>query len=90
MSQTPKCITIAPILRLLELTNAEVIRSYALFPAAINNAHEAWGILSEEMDEFFAHVKTKEKDRNFPEMQKELIQIAAMALRTAIDLGGGL
>jgi hypothetical protein len=79
-------ITTKRILSLLELTNAEISRSYYIFPTPLHNAHEAYGVLAEEFDEFFAYVKQKDSHRDLSGMTGELIQIAAMALRAAIDL----
>lgn len=79
-------ITTHEVMELLKEINAEIFRSYHLFPAKINNPHEAYGILSEELDEFFDHVKTKDGQRDLSAMNKELIQLAAMSLRTIIDL----
>ena len=53
---------------------------------AFNSAHEGWGVLAEEIDELWTHVKTNQKRRNIDEMRKEAIQVAAMAMRFAIDV----
>lgn len=51
-----------------------------------NSAHEAYGVLLEEVDELWAHVKTKQSKRDLPAMRKEAIQVAAMALRFALEV----
>lgn len=51
-----------------------------------NSAHEGYGVLLEEVDELWDHVKTKQKLRDIEAMKKEAIQVAAMALRFAIDV----
>ena len=51
-----------------------------------NSAHEAYGVLLEEMDELWAHVKMKQKNRDLEAMRKEAIQVAAMALRFAAEV----
>ncbi len=51
-----------------------------------NTAHEAYAVLLEEVDELWDHVKTNQKKRNIEDMRKEAIQVAAMALRFAVDV----
>jgi hypothetical protein len=53
---------------------------------AFNSAHEGYGVLLEEMDELKEHVWTKQKNRDLPAMRKEAIQVAAMAMRFAIEV----
>lgn len=53
---------------------------------AFNSAHEGYGVLLEEVDELWTHVKTKQKLRDIEAMKKEAIQVAAMALRFAVDV----
>lgn len=53
---------------------------------AFNSAHEGYGVLAEEFDELWAHVKTNQKKRDIEAMRKEAIQVAAMALRFAIEV----
>jgi len=60
---------------------------------AFRNAHEAYAVLLEEVDEFWEEVKKKSVDdgsiaRNITLncMRKELIQIGAMAMRSLLDL----
>jgi NTP pyrophosphatase (non-canonical NTP hydrolase) len=48
-----------------------------------NSAHEAYGVLAEEVDEFWEEVRKKRKDRSKEDMRKELIQIAAVAVKAA-------
>ena len=50
------------------------------------SAHEAYAVLKEEVDEFWDHVKTNQKRRDLVAMRKELIQIAAVALRAATEV----
>lgn len=51
-----------------------------------NSAHEGFAVLKEEVDELWEHVKTNQKKRDIPAMHKEAIQIAAMAIRFAVDV----
>lgn len=57
--------------------------------APMNSAHEAYGVLLEEVDELWAHVKTNQKRRDIEAMRKEAIQVAAMAVRFARDICDG-
>lgn len=49
--------------------------------------HEAYGLILEEMDEFWDEVKKKAENRDKSNALKELSQIAALCERAAIDLG---
>lgn len=51
-----------------------------------NSAHEAYGVLLEEVEEFWDEVKLKRNLRNTDNMRKELVQIAAMALKAAVTI----
>ncbi len=51
-----------------------------------NSAHEGFAILAEEVDELWDHVKVKQGARDIDAMRKEAIQVAAMAIRFAVDL----
>jgi len=50
-----------------------------------HSAHESFAILAEEVDELWDHVKTKQAKRKLLEMRKEAIQVAAAAMRFALD-----
>jgi len=53
--------------------------------------HEGYSVILEELDEFWEEIRKKPLERNVEAMWKELVQVAAMAQRTAEDLklGGG-
>lgn len=75
---------------LLEISGAlnEVsaeLRAAAVWPA-MNSAHEGYAVLLEEVDELWDHVKTNQKRRDIAAMRKEAIQVAAMAVRFAIEI----
>jgi len=53
---------------------------------AFNSAHEGYAVLLEELDELWEHVKCNQKRRDIAAMRKEAIQVAAMALRFAIEV----
>lgn len=50
-----------------------------------NSAHEGYAILLEEVDELWDHVKTNQKKRDLYAMRNEAIQVAACALRFAVE-----
>lgn len=54
---------------------------------SMNSAHEAYGIILEELDEFWEEVRKKPENRYPPKMKRELVQVAAMACRAIQDLG---
>ena len=45
------------------------------------SAHEMYAVLQEEVDEVWDIVKQKRKNRSREELRKELIQVAAMAIK---------
>jgi hypothetical protein len=53
----------------------------------INSAHEGYAVILEELDEFWEEVRKKMDLRDKKKLLAELVQIAAMAQRTAEDLG---
>ncbi len=57
---------------------------------SFHSAHEGFAVLLEEVDELKAHVWTKQGERNVARMRHEAIQVAAMALRFALDVCDGL
>ena len=50
------------------------------------SAHEAYGVLVEEVAEFFDEVRKKRADRDVMAMRGELIQVAAVAVKAAACL----
>jgi len=52
----------------------------------ITGAHDGYGRLLEEVDEFWDEVKKRKCLRDPKRMRDELVQVAAMAQRTAEDL----
>jgi hypothetical protein len=51
-----------------------------------NSAHEGFAILYEEFDELKEQVWVNQKRRDLPKMQAEAIQVAAMAIRFAMEV----
>jgi hypothetical protein len=54
--------------------------------APINSLHEGYAVILEEVDELWEHVRARKEKRNKTDIYKELVQIAAMAQRTAEDV----
>lgn len=69
----------------LEAVQAEVDFARAKWPA-FHSAHEGFAILHEEFDELKAHVWMNQTKRDLYAMQKEAIQVAAMAIRFAEEV----
>lgn len=70
---------------LLKMLQNEIDFAQLNFPA-FNSAHEGYAVLLEEVDELWEHVKTNQKKRDISLMRKEAIQVAAMAMRFALDV----
>ena len=51
-----------------------------------SSAHEAYGVLAEEVAEFFDEVRKKRSDRDKAAMRRELVQVAAVAIRAIVNL----
>jgi len=64
----------------------ELRRATAMF-APFNSPHEGWAVIREELDELWEHVRAN--DGRSENARAEAIQLAAMALRYAVDLCDG-
>jgi hypothetical protein len=69
---------------LLEEIRAELTQATEQFPA-MNSAHEGWAVIKEELDELWEHVRQKQGMRLPHRMRREAVQVAAMAIRFALD-----
>lgn len=67
-----------------EMVKQELVRARAGH-GKITGAHDGYGRILEELDEFWEHVRAHEP-RDRKGMLEELVQVAAMAQRTAEDL----
>jgi len=70
---------------LLKEVEIELIRATILH-GHMNSAHEALGVILEEYKEFEEEVFKKASERNPAHMREELIQLAAMCLKTIRDV----
>ncbi len=68
----------------LYLVEAELANAREKHQGGIHTPHEAYGVIMEEVCEFFDEVRAQE--HNSPAMLMELVQIAAMCYRAAEDL----
>mgnify|MGYP000894370204 CR=1 FL=1 len=71
--------------KLLNEVNTEINRAMALYPK-FNSTHEGYAVILEELDEVWEEVKKSKVSHGNESMRKELIQVAAMALRFINDL----
>ena len=71
--------------RLLEAIRLELIRARGLH-SEFNSAHEGYAVILEELDELKAEVWKKRQERDRGAMRAEAIQIAAMAVRFALEI----
>lgn len=71
----------------LDAVRLEVLAAAEVYPP-YNSAHEAFGVLWEEVDEFLDEVKLKQPLRMRVRMRKELTQIACVAVRALAALDG--
>jgi hypothetical protein len=69
---------------ILDEVDRELTRAQEVFPA-MRSPHEASAVVREEYEEFWDEVRLKTGTR--AGMRKELIQLAAMAVRAIEDLG---
>lgn len=51
-----------------------------------NSTHEIYGVLMEEVEEFWYHVKNRPEQTNKEAMIHELMQVASIAYRGIIEL----
>lgn len=51
----------------------------------INSLHEGYAVILEELDEVWQEIKRPSHECNLNAIYEELVQVAAMAARTAVD-----
>lgn len=72
---------------LLEAISGELERARQKHRQPIASIAEAYAVIFEELDEFWDEVRAQHDKRSPENMRKELIQVAAMCLRTIEDCG---
>jgi NTP pyrophosphatase (non-canonical NTP hydrolase) len=72
---------------ILAAVEAELWNAQFHWPA-FNSAHEGFAVLKEEVDELWDEVKVNQKRRDLTKMRIEAIQVAAMAVRFALEVCG--
>lgn len=70
---------------LLDAIGDEVKRAEKLHKP-INSLHEGYAVIAEEMDEFWDQVKLRSEKRDPVSVRTELIQTAAMCVRTILNV----
>jgi hypothetical protein len=76
---------------ILKMVKVELLDATNKF-GAFHNAHEAYAVLLEEVDELWDEVKRKQREgyERLRRMQEEAIQVAAMAVRLVLDCCSGV
>lgn len=69
----------------LYLVETELANAREKHQGVIHTPHEAYGVIAEEVAEFFDEVRAQSHSKS--KMLRELVQIAAMCYRAAEDLG---
>ena len=85
---SPKKDTMTPAQKKLQAileVSTEFESASGAFPP-FTSAHEGYAILKEEVDELWDEVKKKPSLRSNMALEKEAIQVAAMALRFLVDV----
>ncbi len=70
------------IVQVIVQVAAELDRAYAKFPVPQSSNHEGYAVVLEELDEAWEEIKWN----NSMHARKEMIQVAAMAIRFIADL----
>ena len=68
--------------RVIPQVEAELDRAYAKFPTPEKSNHEGYAVVLEELDEAWDEIKRNDSVK----ARKEMIQVAAMAIRFIADL----
>ena len=74
--------------RVLREVTTELDRAIRKYPK-FNSAHEGYAVILEELDELKTEVWRKQSKRRPKKMRQEAVQIAAMAMRFALEACGG-
>lgn len=79
---------LADIMGILSFKVCPELRSAIKKYPKFNSPHEGYSILLEEVDELWEEVKIKQGKRDPEKLEKEAIQVAAMAIRFILDCTG--
>lgn len=71
---------------ILKLVAEEIKRAKSMYPDNFVNQHEGYAVLLEEVDELWDEIKKNQKNYDLLAQKKEAIQVAAMAVRMAVEL----
>ena len=71
--------------RVLREVTEELDRALRKWPK-LNSAHEGYAVILEELDELKAEVWRKQSKRRHKRMRQEAVQVAAMAIRFALEV----
>ena len=63
----------------------EIVQAVNNWPP-MNSQHEAFAVLMEEVDELWDCVRIKQKNRDLAKARNEAIQVAATAIRFAVEV----
>lgn len=69
----------------LNMVRSEVLRAMVNYPP-MNSPHEGYAVILEEVEELWDEVRKKPSEQNHEAMRHEVQQIAAMAVRFAVEL----
>jgi NTP pyrophosphatase (non-canonical NTP hydrolase) len=72
------------VTQFLHDVSAELQKALTKHPSGMHGPHEAYGVILEEVDEFWDEVRAQQHDK--AKMRKELVQVAAMCARAVLDL----
>jgi hypothetical protein len=76
--------------KVFSLVDAEIRHAITVFGPDYASAHEAFGVLLEEVEEFKAQVWLKRIHRDRRAMLGELVQVAAVAIKYAAQIARDL
>jgi len=71
--------------RFLERVRTELQKATHTY-GKFHSLHEAYAVILEEVDELWQEVRDNHKYRDYANVRNELVQIAAMCVRTALDM----
>lgn len=77
------------IIRSLFLTIEQEMENAVRDNGEFASIHEGWAVLKEEEDELWDLVRQKDADRDGRQVTQEAVQVAASAIRIALQYGTG-